>query len=303
MTRRGYYGLLRRHLEPTFGSAKLRKISVEQVRKWYSATTAAAGADQAAKAYRLLRAMMNTAVEDDRIGRNPCRIRGGGIEATAERPMISTSVVLDLADAITEELRALVLLAGFGGLRSGELLGLRRLDVDELHGVVHIRRQVHEVAGKARRHAGQQASVRVVTGPKSEAGLRTVAIPRTVMAALADHLTGHTGSDPDSPVFPNKAGTEPLRRADLSKAWRAAVPDAPADLHIHDLRHHAATSMARMPGVTTKELMARTGHSSPRAALIYQHATEERDQAVADYLDQQINSVERTQKVTRLSRT
>lgn len=43
-----------------------------------------------------------------------------------------------------------------------------------------------------------------------------------------------------------------------------------------------------MPGITTKELMARIGHASPRAALIYQHATRERDRAVASYLDEQI---------------
>ena len=51
--------------------------------------------------------------------------------------------------------------------------------------------------------------------------------------------------------------------------------------------------MARMPGVTTKELMARIGHSTPRAALIYQHATEERDQAIATYLDQEIEAAKR----------
>jgi integrase len=213
--------------------------------------------------------------------------------------MVASSTVLDLADAIGDELRAFVLLAGFGGLRTGELLGLRRLDVDELHGIVHVRRQVHEVAGKVRRMAG--ASVRVVTAPKSEAGLRTVAIPRAVMQALAAHLQAHTGLDPESPVFASRAGNQPLRRADLSKAWRAAVsavPETPAGLHVHDLRHHAATTMARMPGVTTKELMARIGHSSPRAALIYQHATEERDQAVADYLDAQIAAVERPARAT-----
>ena len=54
--------------------------------------------------------------------------------------------------------------------------------------------------------------------------------------------------------------------------------------------------MARIPGVTTKELMARIGHASPRAALIYQHATEERDRAVADDLEAQIASVKRPQQ-------
>ncbi|HVA75500.1 MAG TPA: hypothetical protein VNF71_13160, partial [Acidimicrobiales bacterium] len=59
-------------------------------------------------------------------------------------------------------------------------------------------------------------------------------------------------------------------------------------LRIYDLRHHAATTIARKPGVTTKELMAHIGHSSFRAALIYQHAAEERNAAIADYLDEQV---------------
>ena len=68
---------------------------------------------------------------------------------------------------------------------------------------------------------------------------------------------------------------------------------APDRLHLHDLRHHAATVVAGMPGVTTKELMARLGHASPRAALIYQHATPERDRAIAAFLGEQMAGVER----------
>ncbi|CAA9242225.1 MAG: hypothetical protein AVDCRST_MAG76-1827 [uncultured Acidimicrobiales bacterium] len=98
-------------------------------------------------------------------------------------------------------------------------------------------------------------------------------------------------------MFTCPSGT-PLRRATLSGHWRAAVAatGAPAGLHLHDLRHHAATIVARMPGVTTKELMARIGHSSPRAALIYQHATAERDQAIAAYLGEQMAGAERPQR-------
>jgi len=302
MTRRGYEGLLRRQLTPTFGSAKLRRISVEDIRRWYAQTTTVAGPDQAAKAYRLLRAIMSTAVEDDRIERNPCRVRGAGVEQAAERPMVTTVIVLDLADAIAPPLRAFVLLAGFGGLRTGELLGLRRQDADEIHGIVHVRRQVHEVTGKTRRDAG--TSTRVVTGPKSQAGKREVAIPRAVMAILAEHLATHTRLEADAPIFASKAGKQPMRRATLSEAWRAAVAKvdgAPTGLRVHDLRHHAATSMARMPGITTRELMARIGHSSPRAALIYQHATAERDRAVAEYLDAQIAAIERPKEVTATS--
>jgi len=91
-----------------------------------------------------------------------------------------------------------------------------------------------------------------------------------------------------------------VTRATLSEIWRAAVAKtrAPEGLRIHDLRHHAATLVARMPGITTKELMARIGHASPRAALLYQHATAERDRKMADFLDAEIATVVRLRTST-----
>lgn len=280
----GYRGLLRRNLLPTFADMPLRKITPEVVRNWHGAVTAAAGADQAAKSYRLLRAVLNTAVDDEKIGRNPCRIRGGGALATAERPLVGLATVLELADAIEPRLRALILLAGLGGLRTGEMLGLRRLDVDVLRGEVHVRAQAQQVTGAGR----------VMSAPKTDAGRRTVALPRVVVEALEEHLSRFGQPGAEGAVFTSRRGA-PLTRADLSHAWRSAVAEAgaPEGLRIHDLRHHAATAMARMPGVTTKELMARIGHASPRAALIYQHATEERDRAIAAYLDAQVAATEK----------
>ena len=54
-------------------------------------------------------------------------------------------------------------------------------------------------------------------------------------------------------------------------------------LRFHDLRHAAGTLAART-GATTKEIMARLGHASPRAAMVYQHATEDRDRLIAERL-------------------
>jgi integrase len=86
-------------------------------------------------------------------------------------------------------------------------------------------------------------------------------------------------------VFTRKSGL-PLRRSDLSNAWHdACTAVGLSGVHPHDLRHHAATVIARNPDVTLKELMATIGHSSPVAALRYQHATAERGQAIANYLD------------------
>ena len=58
-------------------------------------------------------------------------------------------------------------------------------------------------------------------------------------------------------------------------------------LHFHDLRHTGNT-LAASTGASTKELMSRMGHASPLAALIYQHATREREDAIAKAPDAMI---------------
>jgi hypothetical protein len=75
------------------------------------------GVATAAKAYRLLKAIMTTAVDDGIIRRNPCRIKGAAADGSAERPVLSAWQIIDLADAIDPRYRALVLLAVFGSLR------------------------------------------------------------------------------------------------------------------------------------------------------------------------------------------
>lgn len=83
------------------------------------------------KAYRLLRAIFNTAVRDKNPG-NPCQITRADKEFSAERPPLSVSEVYRLADATAPRYRALVLLATFGNLWWGELAGLRRSNFSKL---------------------------------------------------------------------------------------------------------------------------------------------------------------------------
>ncbi len=233
-----------------------------------------------------MRAVFNTAVDDELIFRNPCRIRGAGTEHPPERPMLPTADVLDLIDAMPDRYRIICVLAGLGGLRTGEALGLRQRDIDPLRSAVHVRVEAQQVPGFGR----------IVKEPKSEAGRRTVVLPSPAMTALAEHVAAYPPAETGEIITDPEGG--PARRARISHAWRAAKHAVGAEpgLRIHDLRHHAATLTARMPGITTKELMARIGHSSPRAALIYQHATEERDRAVAAFLDEQLASVARTKR-------
>ncbi len=77
-TRELYRHLYDRLIAPTFGRASLTRITTEAVRLWNSDLSRRGGALQAAKAYRLLRAVLNTAVDDGLLVRNPCRIPGAG---------------------------------------------------------------------------------------------------------------------------------------------------------------------------------------------------------------------------------
>ncbi len=110
------------------------------------------------------------------------------------------------------------------------------------------------------------------------------------MAAIATHLEAFGCADTGELINDPRGG--PARRSRVSVAWTEAkaIIGVDPEMHPHDLRHHAATLMAQMPGITTKELMARIGHSSPRAAVIYQHATAERDRQVAAFLETQLDA-------------
>jgi integrase len=94
--------LLGKHITPYFGTVPIGKITTQTVRQW-RATLISRGVSvtMAAKAYRLLRAILATAVEDDKLlPRNPCRIRGGGSEHTAERPVLTVGQAFELAHLV-----------------------------------------------------------------------------------------------------------------------------------------------------------------------------------------------------------
>jgi integrase len=145
---------------------------------------------------------MNTAVDDEVIGRNPCRIKGAGVEPTPERPVIGVEAVLALADAVPERYRALILLATFGSLRWGELMGLRKSDIDLNEAMVSIERSVVEVGDGL-----------VVKEPKTAAGVRTIALPRSLMPEIVRHLARFAEVGPDGRMFVGPYGVTPTRRS------------------------------------------------------------------------------------------
>lgn len=272
-----YAWLFGKHIIPTLGNVPIGDIDPARVRRWRAGLLGAGvSATMTAKAYRLLRAILMTAADDGLIARNPCRIRGAGTEPTPERPVLSLPQVFDLAAKVPERYKVLVLVATFGSLRWGEVTALRRRDVDPATGVVQIR------AAFAERSTGE-----LVRGaPKSRAGLRSVTLPRPVVVILGQHLASLVGQAPESLIFTGDKGAA-LRRSNFNR--QAKWPDSVAavgasGLHFHDLRH-TGNFFAAMSGASLRDLMARMGHDSMRAALIYQHANQSADRKIADAME------------------
>ncbi len=269
-----YRYLLDSHVLATLGTKTMTELASSDVRGWYAGLSAR-HPSTAAKAYRLLAAICRTAVTDEAILRSPCRVEGAGVEHAPERPTASVAEVEALADAMPERWRLLVLLGAWCGLRRGELLGLRRRDLDLLRATVRVERAY-----------SQLQDGRIIIGPpKTEAGRRAVSIPPHLIPEVSAHLDAHVGAGPDELVFTGEKGG-PLRPATLHKHWtRARLSIGRPDLHLHDLRH-AGNTWAAATGASTRELMARMGHASSAAALHYQHATAERDAALAAALSE-----------------
>jgi integrase len=275
-TRVTYNYLLRRFLLPEFGNAPLGSLDPVTIRAWLGRLHRSAEVTPTtiAKAYRLLRRILNVAVEAGYLARNPCVIKGAGVERAGEMRHVTIPQLHQLADMVPARHKALILVAGYGGLRWAELVGLRRHHIDVANARVRVVEQAAEVAGKF-----------IASPPKTSAGQRIVALPAVAMTALAEHLDHYTDPGPNALVFPSARGKYLARSSFRRLVWRPAVVAVGLDgVRFHDLRHTAAT-LAAATGATTKELMARMGHTSPAVAFRYQHVMADRDAQIAAGLD------------------
>lgn len=167
-----------------------------------------------------------------------------------------------------------LVVAAWCAIRFGELIELRVSDIDLKDSCIRIRRAAARVNGAV-----------VVGRPKSDAGLRTVNVPPHVMPALRTHLEAHRAGR-DALGFPAADGVSHLDRSTIGRHFkRARVAAGRPDLRWHDLRHTGAV-LAAQAGATLADLQSRLGHSTPAAALIYQHAADGRDVEIARRLSE-----------------
>lgn len=273
-TREHYQTILDDHLIPAFGDRLVSTIKPKDVRAWY-ADTLADRPTLRSHVYSLLRTILNTAVADELIDSNPARIVGAGSAKRVHKiKPASVEQLAVLTNAMPEQLRLMVTLASWCALRFGETIELRRRDIDLTAEVIHVERAA------IRSRGGGEFEI---TTPKSEAGARDVAIPPHILPAIEDHLERFVGSKPDALLFPSKSGGH-LQPSTVQRHWYKARASADRpDLRWHDLRHSGAV-LAAATGATLAELMARLGHSTPQAAMRYQHAAAGRDREIAALL-------------------
>jgi integrase len=222
----------------------------------------------------LLRSLLSVAVADSVIAANPCRLRSAGTPKPGRLSRsLSVQEVQALAQAVPSRYGVLVLVLAFGGLRFGEATALRRHSVSADGSTVTVEASVRYLGGRW-----------LVGPPKTDAGIRTVALPSFVATALLAHLSTRVPPDDQALVFGTASGRF-LSGANFGKTFRRAVEACGLPpVRIHELRHTGAT-LAAAAGASTAELMHRLGHASPAAALVYQHAAAHRDVAIARALD------------------
>jgi integrase len=283
-TREHYSWLLDEHLLPTFAGKPIGSITADDVRAWHDRMGKGTPTARS-HAYGLLNAVMNSAVADGKVSLSPCVIRGAGSSRRVKKIRPATLPELAaLTEAMPEPYQAMILLASWCGLRFGELTELRRNDIDLTTITEHDADGNEVVSHEGVIHV-ERAVVRADDGflvgdPKSDAGTRDVAIPPHLVLVIQAHLDAHVGPETKALLFPAKHGGH-LAPATLYRRFYTAREAANLpDLRFHDLRHSGAV-LAAQTGATLAELMARLGHSTPAAAMRYQHAAQGRDRQIA----------------------
>ncbi len=260
---------------PYFGKRRLNSIEIIEVKAWIAKLAASYAPASVHKAYQLLAWVMQEATASGTLARSPC----WKITPKRDLPRIEQfemrfldeKEINQLAEAIDPFYRALVLTAGYTGMRFGELAALRVKHLKLLERVISVEEGMTQVRGKQS------------FGPlKTRASRRTISAPPFLAEALGDHLAPRPDLNSDDWVFVGEKGA-PLRASNFRRrAWERAVQATVGEpCRFHDLRHSHAALLIKA-GVHPKVIQKRLGHSSIRTTMdTYGHVHDGLDQEVA----------------------
>ena len=298
-TLHNYRQLLRTRILPHLGDMQLHDVTVTEIKAWLATLDPRTESSNAA-AYRLLRSILTAAAEEELIERVPPQVRGASVAAPKRVAKPATFQEIDaITAAMPDNLRLFVVLASYVGLRQGELLELRRSDLDLATGRIHVARKVDKDVIEGAKRVCKNCG-RGISAPKTRSGTRTVHVPPPFLPMFEDHLAEHAAHGKDGLLFPGERADHMSVRFLMDRFRVARQAAGRPDLTIHHLRHTALT-MAGQHGATAAELQARAGHASQAAMAIYQHATLDRDKRLADQIGEtyQAWAEERTRSTRR----
>ena len=221
-----YSYVFKSYLHPVLGRKEVGKLDARAIRHWHGILHEGTQSDvTSAKAYRLLRPILQAAVDDRMLRSNPCNLNGAAVERSAERSIPTLGQVITLPQVIKPEYRLMVLMAGLVGLRRGECFALR---VDDLErGADHWTVAVDASIVFVRDQAHHQA-------PKTAAGVRRLALPSAVTAIAEQHLVDFGRSEPSDLLFVDlRTGTTPTMTV-WRRVWANARRDAGVECTFHD---------------------------------------------------------------------
>lgn len=264
-----YYSYLERGLSG-FCSMQVNEITKAKVDLWWTHLIAAGQLTTASKHYKLLHAVMERAITDELLAKNPCKVKGAMNAKTGKDTVaLSMDQVGILAQAITPRYKVMVLVCANLGLRFGELAALQRSDLDltiqkeELRYFVNVRRSVGIVNGQFE-----------VSPPKTLSGYRTRPLSPALTGLLNDHLASLSDHSDDALVFPSANGSY-LSNDVFDTAIKRALKKTnipPEGVSAHSLRRAGATELANKTA-NLAEIQEFLGDSSPAAAVLYVKAT------------------------------
>lgn len=269
-TRTQSAGLLRNHINPMFGRISLNKITVDHGRSFLAEQGRSDAV--ARKAFMLVRRILNDAVSERLINHNPLQSLQLPKEKRSEAGFLTLDELHTLVAHTHPHFQALVLSAGFLGLRQGELFGLHPDNLD-------LKARQVRVIEKLSKHSNPPQREEL----KTKASRRTVSIPAFLVEVLDEQLHQRASNDF---VFTSIEGG-PIRASNFNRRhWNPARKAAGLqDFKFHGLRHTAA-AIAIQTGAHPKEIQSRLGHNSITVTLdLYGHLMPGADIDLANNID------------------
>jgi integrase len=260
-----YQRLIENTLKP-LAHRPIREITPQQIQTWRTPELKRAP-NQTVKAYKHLKTLMTWAHKRSWIAENPCDIEHGSAYTPSEPPAPSRAQVQIMLESARYPFSVVIALAAFGGLRKGEILELRRKDVEVLKEGEERWIQISVARGVV-----WDREKAIVRKPKSEAGIRTLRLPLSVSDLIIKHLA-QIPIDPEALLFGKGVnGNQHWGEYDLNRIWRQVRALAGFNGRFHSLRAYAATEFAKL-NPTSQELMDRFGHRDIKTAMRYQRST------------------------------